>query len=196
VIHVAVNVNSPVHVLTIDELRSVFCGKITSLTGLNNAETTGRIELYGPLIASTESSIFQKKVMRGIFFASEFIDRSATPRRQKLTAAEVVGAIAKQANAIGFFLHDPGEKLDKRVRILRIAKDKNSPAELPTVSSVADGSYILTDTITFYLPPDAPPQAREFCKFATGPEAAKIVKECGLWPECELEQVRGKQRLA
>jgi len=196
VVHVAVNAKTPVHTITLEELRSVFRGQITSWKNVGNAGSIGRIELYAPLGTAAESSIFQKKVMHGTPFAKALFDRSATPRRQKLSAAEIVGAIAKQANAIGFFLHDPGEQLDKRVRILRIAKDKDSQAVSPSASTIADGSYPLVDTLTLYLHPDAPPEAREFCEFATGPKATKIVRQFGLWPDCQLEQVRGQQRLA
>jgi len=195
VVHVAVNAKTPIHTITLEELRAVFRGKITLWKDVNNAGTAGRIELYAPLRTAPESSIFQKKVMRGSPYAKELLDRSATPRRQKLSAAEVIGAIAKQSNAIGFFLHDPGEQLDKRVRVLRIAKDKDSEAVPPSVASVADGSYPLADTFTLYLHPNAPPEAKEFCEFATGPKAAKMVRQFGVWPEHGLEKVRGQQRL-
>ena len=67
---------------------------------------------------------------------------------------------------------------------------------LPSAATVADGSYPLVDTLTLHLHPQAPPSANEFCKFATGPKAANIVKQLGLWPEYELETVRGQERLA
>ena len=65
----------------------------------------------------------------------------------------------------------------------------------PTAATVADGSYPLTDSLTLYLRSGAPQSAREFCKFAAGPEGAKIVKQCGLWPEYELNELRGVKRL-
>ncbi len=54
----------------------------------------------------------------------------------------------------------------------------------------------MTDSLTLYLQPAAPQSVREFCKFAVGPEGAKIIKQCGLWPEYELNDVRGVKRLA
>jgi hypothetical protein len=54
----------------------------------------------------------------------------------------------------------------------------------------------LAEPVYLYVHPAAPAVARDFCKFATGPEAAKIVRQFGLWPEYELDEVRGKDRLA
>ncbi len=194
VVHVGVNATIPVHAISLDELRDAFRGKTTLWEDVSSA--AGRIELYVPLPTSPESSIFQKKVMRGALYARELRDRSVTPRRQKLSSAEVIGAIAKQANAIGFFLHDPGEQLDKRVRVLRIATNKGSEAVLSSVVAIADGSYPLVDTLTLYVHPDAAPVAWDFCEFASGPEGAKIIKQFGLWPEYELEKIRAEQRVA
>ena len=112
------------------------------------------------------------------------------------TDGGVVAAVVKHANAIGFILYNCDGRLDKRVRILGIAKTKDLPGVLPSVATVADGSYPLVDTLTLHLHPQAPPSAREFCKFATGPKAAKIVKQFGLWPEYELNELRGNERLA
>ena len=73
-------------------------------------------------------------------------------------------------------------------RVLGIAKDKKSPPVPPTVATIADGSYPLADTITLHLHPEAPQSAQDFCKFASGPDAAAIVKQAGLWPEYDLKK--------
>ena len=86
--------------------------------------------------------------------------------------------------------------MDKRVRILGIVATKGGKSVFPTAATIADGSYPLTDSLTLYLQPAAPQSAREFCKFAAGPDGAKIIKQCGLWPEYELNEVRGVRRLA
>ena len=90
----------------------------------------------------------------------------AAPQREKKTDRGVIRAVVKDPNAIGFVLLRCDQPLDKRVRILGIAKDKKSPPVLPTVATVADGMYPLADTITLYLHPNAPQSARDFVKFA------------------------------
>jgi ABC-type phosphate transport system substrate-binding protein len=195
VVYAAVNAKTPAHAITLDELRNLFRGQVASWKDVNNAGSIGRIELFAPLGTMVETSIFQKKVMGGAPFAKGLMDRSVTTRHQRPSATEIIGAIAKQPNAIGFFLAPCEEHPDARIRILRIAIDNDSDAVPPSLSTVADGSYPLVDTLKLYLHHNAPVEANEFCKFATGPEAVKIVKQFGLWPEYELDQARGKQRL-
>ena len=102
--------------------------------------------------------------------------------------------IIKKAGGIAFFQLGPDMPLDKRVRVLEITQDKRDRAVAPSRETIAEGTYPITDRLTLYLHPDAPPEAREFCKFATGPEAAKIIKQSGLWPEYDLGiRSRGKR---
>ena len=195
VVGVAVNARLPTRTITVQDLRNVFAGEITSWEGLSGSKSTARIEVYLPLTTGTAGMLFQKSVLQGQDFADELLS-GAEPSRKKKSDAEVVGAVVKQSNAIGFFLYHYEVPLDTRIHILGIAKDEDSIGVLPAASTVADGTYPLVDTLTLYLHPDAPPEARESCKFVTGPEAAKIIRQSGLWPEYDLEQVRSEKRLA
>ena len=145
---------------------------------------------------STEGMIMVDKVLQGRPFAAALFAPSASAPAQKETDEQVVAALIKRPSAIGFLRYPPGGQLDKRVRILGIVTTNGAKAVFPTAATVADGSYPLTDSLTLYLQPAAPQSAREFCKFAAGPEGAKIVKQCGLWPEYELNDLRGVKRLA
>lgn len=196
VVHVAVNARSSMHTITLKELRDVFSGKATSWNQIPASGSLGRIELFAPTLASTESSIFRKKAMQGAGFAQALGDRSGDPSRQKLSTAEVIGAVGKQPRSIGFFLQADEQELDRRVRLLRVAKEDRAQAVTPSVAAVSDGSYPLWDTLTLYLHPDAPPAAREFCRFASGEKAVKIVRQFEMWPEHHLEDPRGKRHLA
>jgi hypothetical protein len=138
--------------------------------------------------------ILDDKIVRGRPFAAALMDR-ATPPGQMATDEQVVAALIKRPNSIGFLRYPSYGQLDKRVRVLGIIPSKGAKPVFPTTATIADGSYPLTDSLTLYLQPAAPPSAREFCQFAAGPEGAKIVKQCGLWPELELNEVRGAQRL-
>ena len=195
-IAVVVNAKGPVRSMTRSELAGVFEGKITSWSGVEQSRAGQRIELFSPLVLKTESYVFRRRVMLDAPFAQELRDSTAEPARQKRFPDEVVGAVIANAGGIGFFQLAPDATLDKRVRLLGISPRKGDKAVTPTAETVADGSYPLTDALTLYVRPDAPAEAREFCEFATGPKGAKIVKQFGLWPEYDLERVRGQQRLA
>ena len=217
VVCVAVNAKSPVRTITLDDLRGVFAGKLLLWQDVRGSGTSGWIEAYHPWAFSTQGMLFQKKAMLGRGYvdrplAPSAIPRSGkksdakvgagkegeavtAPRREKQADAGVIGAVIKQPGAIGFVLCPCDGHLDKRIRILGIAPSEDAKPVFPTPSTVADGSYPLVDSLTLYLHPDAPASAREFCKFATGPKAAQIVKQFGLWPEYELNEVRGNERL-
>ena len=111
---------------------------------------------------------------------------------------EVIAKVRKDRYGLGFFA--VGQELSERdlqgVKVLPIKVKEGDEAIVPTLEAVVDGSYPLSEPVFLYVHPNAPKEAWDFCKFATGPEAAKIVKQSGLWPEYDLEQICGKQRLA
>jgi ABC-type phosphate transport system substrate-binding protein len=198
---VAVNAKTSVRSVTLPELRRVFSwnlltGGATSWSDVRGSGSTAKVEMFRPARFSPASLVFRKVVGIEAPFTDELFDPAERPPSEKPTDAQVIETIVKRPNAIGFFLYRCGEKPDARIRILRVAKDKESEAVLPSESTLADRSYPLVDWLTLYLRPGAPAEATEFSKFAAGPEGAKIVKQCGLWPEYELNEVRGVKRLA
>ena len=199
---VAVNTKNSTRIVTMQDLRKIFAAypndprPVTSWREIGDSGNNARIEFYRPPVSSAVAWFFRQRVLQGSVFTDQWLDPSVRQHCEKKTDAEVIGEIIKQTNSIGFFLYHCEARLDKRIRILRIANDKDSQAVPPSASTIADGTYPLVDTLTLYVHPDAPPSAIEFCKFATGREGAKIVKQFGLWPEYGLETERGKQRAA
>jgi ABC-type phosphate transport system substrate-binding protein len=196
VVAVGVNAKNHVRTITLDDLRSVLTARTEDWRDVNGSGNSAQIEICPPSDISTAWMIYRKNVLLRCPLGHTILEPCARPQHEKKSDAEVVGAIIKQSNAIGFFLYGCEEPLDPRIRILRIAADRDSEAVPPSPSTVADGRYPLIDTLTLYLCPDAPAEALEFCKFATGPQAATIVKQFSLWPGCELDQTRAQQRLA
>ncbi|MDZ7616919.1 MAG: substrate-binding domain-containing protein, partial [Patescibacteria group bacterium] len=179
VVEVIVNASSPVRRVTADELDKIFRGQITSWRDVGGSRVDHRIELYSLRPARPETYIFRKTLVKGGPMADILRDPKADPPRCKRTSEEVIGAVIKQHNAIGFVRAHCQFTLDARVRALGIAKDSQSPPVLPSPNTIADGSYPATDNLTLYLHPDAPPVAQEFCEFATGPEGVKIIRQFG-----------------
>jgi ABC-type phosphate transport system substrate-binding protein len=192
---VIANPRNPVRNLAFLEVNRIFRGKITSWEGVAGGHKAS-IELFSPILAMNEAVVFRTKVLQGAVFSRAIDDRTKHSARQKMTTEEVVQAVVAEQKGIAFIPMRPGETVDKRVRVLGIAMDeKGKNPVLPTPESIADGSYWIADTLAFYVHPDAPPLAREFCEFIAGPEGAKIAKNFGLWPEYELKKVRGESRL-
>ena len=194
VVCVVTNSENPVRKVTVDELRKIFRGEMTSWREVPNGWVAEGIELYSPLLVSLEGQVFQRNVMRNTAFARSLQDLSIQPLRQKRSASAVMGAVAKKRGAIGFILFSFENRLDRRVRILGIAKDEKSPPVLPSLASIKDHSYPLTDALVLCRRVDTP-AATEFCKFATGPEEATLVKHFNLFPNYEWEHFMGQARL-
>lgn len=196
VVVVVTNIKNPTRRMTLDELALVYRGRLRSWQNISDSNHAGIIELYAPLLAKTESCVFRSRVLKGAAYAEQLNGPSGESDRQKLTSDEVITAVAKDRNGIGFLLLGYEDKLDKRVRILGIAQDAQSRSVFPSVRTLKDGSYPLWDTLSLYVHPDAPPVARQFCEYATGPAATSIVNTFRLFPDYVWQQRVGKLRLA
>ncbi|HOM18157.1 MAG TPA: substrate-binding domain-containing protein, partial [Thermoguttaceae bacterium] len=195
VVVVIVNAKNPLRHLTREELDKIFRCKIDTWEEMRGG-AAGKIEHFFPLFAATETLIFRELVLRDTNLPFARDEGKFGADRQKFSSDQIIGAVVKEPRAIGFCFYSPNDgPLDNRVRILAIAMDNKAAPVSPTLETIADGSYPLTDTLTIYLRRCAPRPAHEFWKFATGPEGAKIIREHGLWPEYELNKVRGKARL-
>jgi ABC-type phosphate transport system substrate-binding protein len=113
-------------------------------------------------------------------------------------AKEVLAKVRADRHALGFFAYcEPLTNRDLQgVKVLPIAVNAGDKAIASPLDLTTDQAYPLAEPVYLYVHPAAPAVAHDFCKFATGPEAAKIVRQFGLWPEYELDEVRGNERLA
>ncbi len=195
-IAVVVHGHNPVRSMTTDQLGKAFSAGGTWADVAGSADQR-RIELYAPLLQRTESYVFRRTILPpGRWFADELRDRTADPPRQQRSRGDIMIAVSSNDAAIGFFQLGPDTMLDERLRLVQVAGRYDTLAVVPNQESIAAGHYAITDRVTLYLHPDAPPAARDFCRFATGPEGAAIIRQAGLWPEYELERVRADQRVA
>ncbi|MBN2021491.1 MAG: hypothetical protein JW809_01740, partial [Pirellulales bacterium] len=151
---VIVNARNRARSIEADALGSAFQGNVTSWADVGKGNGPRQIELFMPLAPTSESWIFQHGVMQGGFSAA-VCNESTRFHRQKLSDAAIVGAVIEKQNAIAFFLLGPNTIIDDRIRLLAIAK-RPAPAVLPTLETIAEGTYPIIDQLTFFLHPDAP----------------------------------------
>ncbi len=184
VLAVIVNSANPTRQITVEELAHVYQGRIRSWRELRGSGFTDEIEVFAPPLTTTEGSVFQARVLKGAPFAEELRKTYARTSRRNDWAENMVAAVAMKRGAIGFMLYNCEEgNVDPRVRLLPVANDAKSRSVLPSPRTIQDKSYPLCDTLSLRLHPHAPPVAREFCKFATGSQAAMIVEPLGLFSE-------------
>ena len=204
VLGVGVNKRNPLRAVTIDELRTLYCLDLVkgppSWKAIPGVQSMKPVRLYRPSYSGVECELFRKKCLfgdRGLF-ADEMFGNPDELKNQKPTDKDVLTGIAKHGDAIGFFICKFGKDLDKGIRLLAIAKDSNSAPVLPSETVLANSAdtYPLADTLAIYLHPEAPPSAREFCKFAIEGEATTVLEQCDLWPEKKLKEIRASEHLA
>ncbi|MCS7303671.1 MAG: substrate-binding domain-containing protein [Thermoguttaceae bacterium] len=197
VVAVLINARNPSKHLTLEQLEKIFSGEVKKWQDVGVSGIEGNIELFSEPCGTTAGVIFQTRVLKGAPFDRELASFKKKPYRQKLNWAEVVEAIAKYEGGIGFCLYTPNLVgfSDKRVRILGICPKAQSAPVFPLPETIGDRSYPILDSCTLVLHPDAPQEIWDFTKFVLGEEGAKILREHGLWPEWELNRVRGKVRL-
>ncbi len=207
---VVVNRQNPMTRIDIESLDWVFTGRKTTWEAVGGRKHLGRIELYSTLVGSKGGVTFRQTVLGGFPFDADLAKFQLSPdweggpvrddqiiTRQRRSADEVMGVVAKNTNAIAFFLYDPtiARHIAPEVRVLGISATPETAPVLPTESTIADGSYPITSSVTMVVHPEASPLAHELCEFMAGPAAVSTLQGIGLWPEYELEKVRAAQRV-
>jgi phosphate transport system substrate-binding protein len=167
---VTVNRNNPIDSLTLDQLRQIYIGEITnwSLVGGPDAKIT---------LLSRESNsgthvYFKEHVLQKKDFAVRALLMPST--------ATIIQEIQSNENAIGY--GGVAYALNNDVKIVRIMKDAESPAVLPTDEAVTSGEYPISRPLFLYTNGDPVGLVREFLNFCLSPEGQKIVLETGYVP--------------
>ena len=191
---VIVNQENAVRQLTLDQIRDLLWMKGEGRPWPEFGGSGGVVQCFGEDRDSTSRAVIRHACMMlgpdkptGYYLYREDFEHCSG-------VDEVVERVRANRNGIGFILYH-GQPL-RGVKVLPIAKNEDGQAVNTAKSQLIQGNYPLSESLVLYLRPDAPPEAREFCEFATGPEGAKIAKKFGLWPEYELAKERGQQRLA
>ena len=101
------------------------------------------------------------KGMNGRMFGPRAGDFSQKPFARQNSVSAVIGNVIKDPDGIGFFAAAPDFPVDKRVRLLPIAKDEKSEAVVPSIENVYHGKYPIVNNLRIYVHPAAPPEAEQ-----------------------------------
>ena len=167
-ITLAVNSSNNIDVLTIDQLKGIYTGKITNWKQVGGSDK--------PIIAiSRESSsgtyvYFKEHVLANQNYAPSILLAPST----KYIQAE----ISKNVNAIGYggvayF------KNKKNIKILRIASKKGAIAVEPTNSNIKSGKYPISRDLYLYTAGKPIGEAASFIKYVMSEEGQVIVERVG-----------------
>jgi len=185
---VVVNKNNDfVKSLTVEELRKIWRpaaqGKIKTWRQVNSAWPNIPLTLYGP---GTDSGTFD--------YFTEAIVGKAKQSRNDYTASEddnvLVQGVAGEQGALGYFGYAYYEENQNKLAAVPIAVKKESPAVLPSVQAVKDGTYQpLSRPLFIYVNATAAafkPEVKEFVDFylylKSSPKLARQIKYISLPP--------------
>jgi len=165
---VYLNSANPVKELTVAQIRDIYTGRITNWKQVGGRDAS--IILYSRENSSGTYQYFKDNVLMG---------KDYSPRAQTLQGtAAVVNAVAQDANGIGY----GGAAYAKGIRFAAVKKDAKSPAVLPSLETVRDGSYPITRFLYLYTRVKPSKEMKAFIDWATGPEGQQIVTKVGYFP--------------
>jgi phosphate transport system substrate-binding protein len=160
---VFVNGDNPVRALTLDQLRGLFDGSITSWAQLGGEDVPVVVVVRPP--SSGTHRFFRDHVLKGAPYA-------AGARTLPLTT-EILEVVRAEPGAIGY-----GGVAYRLPGVEACAID----GVPPTVEAVRDGRYPLARYLTFYTVESPAGLAKRFIDFCQGAEGQAIVSEVGYIP--------------
>lgn len=167
-IGVYVHTSNPVLRLTVDELRGILAGEIRNwreVGGLNRP-----IDVYNRNDSSGTRAWVQEHVLGGAAFSELARDVSSS--------ALLMAAVSNDPRAIGY----SGFTNANEVRMVRIARDADSPAFKPGPETVLAGDYPLSRPLYYYLSAQSDARLSAFVDWVLSPEGQYIVGFVGYFP--------------
>ncbi len=167
-ITVIVNPANKVSKLTFNQLRGIYNGSISNWKQVGGKDKP--ITVISRESSSGTYADFQKDVMHGDKYRSDVITKS--------TNNEVVTAVSKNSNAIGYigFAY-----LNKKTKALSLNSGKGYV--YPTAKSILNGTYPLSRPLNFYNNGKSSSNlTKEFIDFVMSAKGQKIVSKVGFVP--------------
>ncbi len=164
---VYVHESSPIQQLTIEQLRSIYLGDVTSWKDVGGPDK--KIVLYSRENSSGTYVFFKDNVLQGDDFAAQAQTLPGT--------AAVVNAVGKEKFGIGY----GGAAYAKGVKELRIV-GKDGQGYLPSAENVASGKYPLARPLFMYTRGKPAGEAAAFIAFCLSPAGQAIVTKVGYFP--------------
>src|SRR5215471_4476044 len=165
---VYVNDSNPVNELSMEQLKGIFTGKITSWKDVGGPDS--KIIPYSRENSSGTYVFFKEHVLQNADY---------TPRAQAMPGtAAVVNAVAKEKFGIGY----GGAAYAKGIKVIKVKKDTAGAGVAPSEATIHDGTYPLSRPLFFYLRPNPSPEIKAFSDWVLSPEGQEIVKKVGYYP--------------
>jgi phosphate transport system substrate-binding protein len=160
--------SNAVAALTVEQVKGVYTGKTTNWKELGGPDAP--IVVYGRENSSGTYEYFKEHVLGGDDFSAGVQTLPGT--------AAVVNAVAADPNSIGY----GGAAYAKGVKDCAIQADATSPAVLPSLETVRDGSYPISRGLYYYLRRTPEGAIQTFVDYVLSDEGQKLVTDVGYFP--------------
>lgn len=161
-IAVFVNDANPVKELTLEQIRGIYTGSITNWKEVGGP--AHMIVLYGRENNSGTYGYFKEHVLKGEDFADATQTLPGT--------AAVVNAVSHDQYGVGY----GGLAWDKGVVALSVKKDDKSPAIVPSMVSVTDGTYPISRELYWFFNGAPTGDVKALLNWALSPEGQKLAE--------------------
>lgn len=166
---VYVNEKNSVGVLSLEELRDIFTGKVTNWKDVGGADAP--IILYSRENSSGTYEFFKEKVLQGKDFAAKAQTLAGT--------AQVLQAVASDANAIGY----GGAAYGAGAKHIKVSEAKGGEGVDPSEETVLAQKYPIWRYLYVYLNPELEKgEVKSFLDWIRSDEGQKVVKDVGYFP--------------
>ncbi len=172
---VVVNPANKISELMIDQLADVFTGKIKNWKELGGRDA--KIVLLSREVNSGTHVYFKEHVLRhGIADGKE----EFAPEALLLSSSQAIAdEVSQNHDAIGYYGMG---YITSKEKALKISKEKNSPAEAPTMENVISNAYPISRPLLMYTKGEPQGLVKKFIDYILSPAGQEIVKKLDFVP--------------
>lgn len=173
---ITVNERNPIEKLTMAQLGAIYRGEVKNWKAVGGPDKP--ISLYGRQSNSGTYVFMQEHVLGNKNYSMDMKEMNGS--------AQIIEGILQDENGIGYvgvgYLFDSSGNVRKGLKVLKVAKDANSPAYSPLDKAAVDsGQYPVARPLYQATNGKPSPAAADFIRFETGPEGQKIVEREGFF---------------
>lgn len=169
-IAVVVHPQNPVGDLTMDQLRQVFNGTLRNWNQVGGPDQSIQV-----LSRESNSGTY-------VFFNEQVLKKDDYGREVRLmpATAAIVQSVSQDRWSIGYV--GLGYAEGASVKVVAVKQDASSPALLPSLDTVRDGSYPIARPLYLYANGEPTGLAKAFADYVLSPDGQRIVQQTGYIP--------------
>jgi phosphate transport system substrate-binding protein len=172
---IAVNPDNPVDKLDKDQIKDIFSGKIKNWKDIGGND--GQIEVLYRTISEGDYDYFLERFID----ISKNVDMNNLPSNVKIlqTPQEIVKEVARNKNAIGYFLI---QSQDNTTKSIAVAREKDGSYLKPSVENATKARYPVLRPYYMYISKYSQKPLRDFIDFIYSDKGAEIARKHGFIP--------------